>query len=116
MNTFDNFTDEDLQQLLGFQLPEEQQAFKGFQAQPPQMVQGLLGDVGAEQEQKLQNLVGRGVQQSGAMAQAAQPAIGSNQNAQMAQAGMQNAMRQPSSEAQAGAMLGKLARMFLMGG
>ena len=113
--------EEDLRQLLGFQLPEEQQAFQA-QEPTPQLTQGLLGDVGAagqQQQQNLNDLIGKTLNRSaniGQIAQMGAQAAGGGQNARMAQEGMQAALQQRQEEAQAGAMLGKIASLFLPGG
>lgn len=113
--------EEGLQQLLGFQLPEAQQSFQA-QELSPQLAQGLLGDVGAageQQQQNLDNLIGKTLNRSANIRQIAQmgaQAAGGGQNARMAQEGMQAALQQRQEEAQKGAMLGQLAKMFLIGG
>lgn len=118
---FNGIGEDDLRQLLALRLPEEQQS---FQAQAPQqLMQGLLGGIDTagqqqRQQQELGDLMGRTLQRSaniGQIAQAGAAGATGGQNARLAQQGMQAALQQEQQQAQAGQMLGNLAKMFLMG-
>ena len=108
-----NFNDEQLQQLLGFALPEENQP-QGV----PQIQQGLLGSTGA-QNQNLQDVISGGqnaAAQLGQTAQAASQNFAPIDRADTAQMATQNNAQKSQQQAQAGALLGKIASMFIPGG
>lgn len=121
---FNGIGEDDLRQLLALRLPEEQQSFQAQEPQP--LVQGFLGGIDnagqQQQQQDLNDLIGRTLQRSANIGQIAQAGAagttGGGQNARLAQQSMQAALRQEQrqeqQQAQAGQMLGQLAKMFLM--
>ena len=115
INGFDD--DEQLQQLLGFRLPEQQFQPQSFQAQDmPQLQQGLLGSSGEEQ-QDLQNLISKGSEAVAQLAQTAQPSGNGNDNmAAMSSQNQQALAQQQQQEQQQREMLLKLAQMFMSSG
>ena len=116
MNGYNPYDDEVIRQLLGNMQSEGAQS---FQAQMPQLTQGLLGDSG--QEQQLQDIIARGRNTADQMQAQTQPQMQTGNDIAQRQAmsqqmAMQSANQQEQKEAQAGQMLGMLAKMFLMGG
>ena len=106
--------DEQIQQLLGGLTANSPP--QSFQAQSPQLTQGLLGDSG--QTQDIQNLIGSSTQAANQMAQPQASTGGmdvAQRQAMAQQQAMQSAAQQEQQQAQAGQLLGTIASMFIPG-
>lgn len=112
-----SYEDEQLRQLLGLKLPEELENYR-VQA-VPQLSQGLLGEV----EQNQPQLSKGGSEAAARMAQVAQAinqSAGNDELAQRQAAAQQMAQQalgqKQQKEARSGALLGKIASLFIPGG
>ena len=107
---------DELQKLLDFTLPEEEK----FRAQEvPRIQQGLLGSSG-DQNRQMEELIQRGRDSGEQLAQFANAPIGSNVAEQRMTATQQQARQaladRGEQQLRTGALLGKIASLFIPGG
>ena len=107
-----NYSDDEIQKLLGDIMPEEQKY-------RPQIRQGLLGSSG-DQNRQMEELIQRGRDSGEQLAQFANAPIGSNVAEQRMTATQQQARQaladRGEQQLRTGALLGKIASLFIPGG